>query len=166
MLLRPPVSHRTATRVPFPTPFRSAIRRSAAVWHPSTSAVPPEDARHRSATMARRIYLPIAANDAMAWHARQAGAHRDPAAKGSQMYVTGNDDWSRLQSLLPLSVRDRNVVFDFPPIPRNAAGQNLHTVFTNPTWRFISTNGHTLVGYRFRICGAQDRKNTLLNSST
>src|SRR3546814_9452899 len=35
------------------------IRRSATVWHPSTSAVPPMDARQRSATMARRIYLPI-----------------------------------------------------------------------------------------------------------
>src|SRR3546814_11875910 len=105
------------------------------------------DARQRSATMARRIYLPIAANDAMAWHARQAGAHRDPAAKGSQMYVTGNDDWSRLQSLLPLAIRDRSVVFDFPPIPRHAAGHTLHTVFMTPTWPCIHRNAHHLLSY-------------------
>src|SRR3546814_20951094 len=81
------------------------IRRSATVWHPSTSAVPPMDARQRSATMARRIYLPIAANDAMAWHARQAGPHRDTAANGRQVYVTGNADRPRRTALHPLSIR-------------------------------------------------------------
>lgn len=140
---------------PLPRSIDEARKAATGPLPSIKSAGSPASERERAALLARRIYLPVSTNRMMVSLARRAGAKQDEGADGSQMYATGNQDWGPLESYLPLAFRQKRTIFDFPPIPSNAVGHNLHTVFTEESWRRISVSSHDSVGYRCQICGGQ-----------
>lgn len=102
-----------------------------------------------------RIWLPIPWNrrrEAMAL-----GAKADvSASKGSDLFVTPNQDLRPFQRMLPLIHRARRPEpFAFPPIAAKAAGQNLWTLFDKATWDHVRTTSYARAGHRCMLCGEQ-----------
>lgn len=102
-----------------------------------------------------RIWLPIPWNrrrEAMAM-----GAKADVnASKGSDLFVTPDQDLRRFQRMLPLIHRARRPEpFAFPPIAAKAAGQNLWTLFDKATWDHVRTTSYARAGHRCMLCGEQ-----------
>lgn len=99
----------------------------------------------------RLVHLPIPRSE---WpRARRLGAVEADAPPGiSPFHVTADMDLVPFRDFLPSSLKGPGK-YSFPPIHFAAPGQNLWSLFDEPTWDHIRHSSYEGSGYRCTICG-------------
>ena len=102
-----------------------------------------------------RIWLPVSTS--RRYEMLKKGAHEDYSnglKRGSHLWIQIKDI-PNFENVVPLAFRKTPPKLEWPPIQRNAVGQNLWQVFDKETWNHIRYNSYDRWGHRCQLCGKQ-----------
>lgn len=100
-----------------------------------------------------KIYLPVDYNELRSQINRGAKPVYNRQGKITDAYITLDQDLSLFQDSLPLSYRFNKKPLSFPPVAFNAAGQNIHSMFSRDTWDKIRKTNYRSTNHRCLMCG-------------